>query len=218
MNCDKIELKTIDGETIAGLYYPTQSPRGGIVFAHMMPATKESWNELAGRLAQLGFSGFAIDLRGHGESSGGPRGYQHFGDAEHQKSILDVDAAAKFLFSKGITESQLALVGASIGANLSLKYLVDHREIKTAVLLSAGLNYRGLETVPLARALMSDQRVLLVAARNDGNNARENEELVAEIPEGVEKKIELFERGGHGTDLLDTQPRLAEQIIDFIAK
>ncbi len=218
MNCDNVTLKTTDGETIAGLYYAVPNARGGVVFVHMMPATKESWDVLAARLQQLGYAGLAIDLRGHGESSGGPKGYQHFGDAEHQKSILDVDAAVKFLFSKGVTESQLTLVGASIGANLALKYLADHHEIKTAALLSAGLNYRGIETPVAAHALASDQRVLIIAARDDGGNANENEELATEIPEGVEKKIEIYAVGGHGTDLFESQLELCERIIDFIAK
>jgi pimeloyl-ACP methyl ester carboxylesterase len=218
LNPEHATLKTIDGETIAGLYEAVPNARGGIVFLHMMPATKESWSELSGALARLGYAGLAIDLRGHGESSGGPKGYQHFGDAEHQKSILDVDAAAKFLLSKGIIEHQLVLVGASIGANLALKYLADHHEIKMAVLLSAGLNYRGIETSTAARALASDQRVLLVGARDDGGNAGENEEIFTEIPEGVTKHIELYESGGHGTDLLEAQPRLTDLIIDFITK
>ncbi len=218
MNCDNVTLKTTDGETLAGRYYGVTSARGGVVLLHMMPATKESWSGIAERLQQLGYAGLAIDLRGHGDSSGGPRGYQHFGDAEHQKSILDVDAAAKFLFSKGIIESQLTLVGGSIGANLALKYLADHHEIKAAVLLSAGLNYRGLETPPAARGLVAGQRVFLASARDDGGNANENEELATEIPEGVEKQVEIYDRAGHGTDMLDAQPKLAEHIIDFITK
>ncbi len=218
MNCDKIELKTIDGELIAGLYYSVQNARGGVAFLHMMPATKESWDGLAARLQQLGYVGLAVDLRGHGESSGGPRGYQHFGDAEHQKSILDVDAAVKFLFSKGIVEHQLVLMGASIGANLALKYLADHHEIKTAILLSAGLNYRGIETPLAAKALVVGQRVLLTSARDDGANASENEELATEIPEGVEKEIQIYDRAGHGTDMLIAQPGLADRVIDFITK
>lgn len=221
---EKIVLKTIDGKDIAALYYPVAEPKGlalslskgGVVFAHMMPATKESWNKLAKRFAQEGFMSIAIDLRGHGESSGGPQGYQKFTDEEHQKSILDIDAAAKFLFSKGMLPEKLSLIGASIGANLALKYIVDHHDIKTAVLLSAGLNYRGIMTEPLAHALSSGQRVLLVSAEDDGRNAEENKELYASFPETIEHKIQIFPHAGHGTTILENQPELIEEILDFV--
>lgn len=212
----QITLKTLDGQEIAGVFYDVAEPKGAVVFSHMMPATKESWADLADLFASRGFSCLAIDLRGHGESEGGPDGYKKFTDEDHQKSILDVDAAAKCLLGKGFPASQIVLVGASIGANLSLKYMGDHNDFKTAALLSSGLDYRGIATEPSAHALTDGARVLLVSSRDDGDNAAENEALMAAIPARVEKKLQVYDKAGHGTQMLGREPELATLIMQFV--
>lgn len=211
-----IALKTLDGEVLAGMFYDVVEPKGAVVFVHMMPATKESWASLAELFASRGFVGLAIDLRGHGESEGGPDGYKKFTDEDHQKSILDVDAAVKYLLGKGFPASQIVLVGASIGANLALKYMGDHNDFKTAALLSAGLDYRGIHTESAARALSDGARVLLVSSRDDGDNAAENETLAATMPATVEKKLNIYDKSGHGTQMLERESGLAKLIVDFV--
>ena len=221
----KIFLTTKDGVKIAANLYPIESPAGWIIFSHMMPAMKESWNDLAKRFQGAGYEGIAIDLRGHGESiSGGltrKLNYRNFFDAEHQKSILDLEAAADFLIKeRKAAAGKISFVGASIGANLSLQYISEHPEFKTAVLLSPGLDYRGVKTEPMVKKLSAGQKVFFVSAQDDirsgGNNAEENQKLYDLTPPEVEKQIKIYETGGHGTDILKSQPELAEKIKDFI--
>ena len=116
-------LKTSDGIKIAYDLYDVADPKGYIILAPMMPATKESWRDFANFTQKQGYSSIAIDLRGHGQSEGGPNGYENFSDNDHQKSIRDIEAAVEFLKNKGARPDRIILVGASIGANLSLKYL-----------------------------------------------------------------------------------------------
>ena len=222
----KIFLTTEDGVKIAANLYLAESPKGWIVFSHMMPAVKESWNDLAEIFYGAGHESIAIDLRGHGESvSGGfasKLNYQNFSDAEHQKSILDFEAAAYFLIKeRKAAADKVAFIGASIGANLSLQYISEHSEFKTAILLSPGLDYRGVKTEPLARNLKAGQKVFFVSAKDDvrsgGDNAEENQKLYDLIPAGAEKKIKIYETGGHGTDIFKKHPELAELVKDFIA-
>lgn len=218
-----LNLKTLDGKDLAAaLYAPRpedgEALRGGIVFTHMMPATKESWDALAAKFAEDGYLGLAIDLRGHGESDGGPKAYTKFTDEEHQKSILDLDAAAKFLIGKGLTAEQIVFVGASIGANLSIRYLADHHDFKTAVLFSAGLNYRGVESERAARELAAGQRILLISSKDDGENASENETIYAALKEGVIRDIKIYDRGGHGTNLLTSHSELNEIILALVTE
>ncbi|MDP2648083.1 MAG: alpha/beta fold hydrolase [Candidatus Yanofskybacteria bacterium] len=216
-----MELTTKDNKRIAADYYPAENPRGWVVYLHMMPATKESWRSLASYLAKNGYEGIAIDLRGHGASDGGPNGYEEFSDAEHQASIKDLEAGLKHLEGAGAVPKRIALIGASIGANLALGWLAEHEEYPCAVLLSAGSNYRGIETEPLARELRRGQRVLLVAARDDdragGNSAAQNEAIAAAMPEEAGKELLIYETGGHGTMLTEAHPELAEKILNFIA-
>jgi dipeptidyl aminopeptidase/acylaminoacyl peptidase len=45
---EKIRFKTIDGVTITGNYFkPLKKQAPVFLLLHMMPATKESWNEFA---------------------------------------------------------------------------------------------------------------------------------------------------------------------------
>lgn len=137
-----------------------------------------------------------------------------------QASIHDLEAAARFLQdTAGAAADKLYFIGASIGANLSLQYLSQHPEITKAVLLSAGLNYRGVMTEPLVQQLrLPNQQLLLISARDDGDNAAMNERLAAAIPAGVPKQLFILESGGHGTDLLHSAEgqRVTEEILNFL--
>ncbi len=216
-----IILRTLDGLDIAAsLYAPANSGDrslvGGMVFSHMMPATKESWEIPAIHFAEKGYLGLSIDLRGHGESSGGPKSYAKFTDEEHQKSILDLDSAAKFLMGKGLKAEEIIFMGASIGANLSLKYIADNRDFKSTILLSPGLDYRGIEAEQLSATLAPRQRVFIISSRDDGGNAEEAKIIFSAIKDGVEKRLEIFETGGHGTDIMKHQPDALKMIEEFI--
>ena len=216
-----VTLKTEDGCRIAGLFGGVESPRGWVLFLHMMPAAKESWGELTERFGKEGWATLAIDLRGHGESEGGPEGYKQFSDEGHKASRHDVKAAVEFLESEGAELEKTVVVGASIGANLALQYLADNKKVRAAALLSAGLNYHGVNGEVAAERLEGGQRVLLVAARDDeragGAADRQAQTLYEEMPIDVDKNIIIYERGGHGTDMLKTEelPDLTEAIIAF---
>lgn len=216
----KVFLTTKDGIKIAANLYKVDNPNGWVMFSHMMPVAKESWDDLAKRFQNLGYESIAIDLRGHGESDGGPKGYLNFSNAEHQKSILDLEAAVDYLVKeRQATSNKVVFVGASIGANLSLQYISEHPEFKTAVLLSPGLNYRGIKTEPLVKNLKAGQKVFFVSSRDDPNaenNVEENQKLYDLAPNGVEKEIKIYDIAGHGTDILKNQPELMSLIIEFI--
>lgn len=197
---------------IACDFIEVKSPKGYLVLVHMMPATKESWRSFAAGARKAGYASIAIDLRGHGESDGGPNGYRNFSNAEHQKSILDLQAAVDYLQGKGAKPEQIYFVGASIGANLSLGYLAERPDFKKAVLLSAGLNYRGIAAKPLLGKLKPDQKIFAVASRDDNDNVEENEKLFGT---GANNLI-IYDRGGHGTDILENNPESIKTILNFL--
>jgi len=68
--------------------------------------------------------------------------------------------------------------------------------------------------------LQSGQKVFFVSAKDDdrsgGNNADMNQKLYDLVPAGVEKKIKIYESGGHGTDILKNQQELKGLIVEFI--
>lgn len=211
-----VRLTTQDGVSLAGTYVDVRSPHGWAVLVHMMPATKESFVPLAAALADAGYASLAIDLRGHGASDGGPEGYETFTDQDHQRSALDIDAAAAYVRTRGADDAHIVLIGASIGANLSLQYLANHPALPAAVLLSPGLEYRGVSAKEYIVMIQKGRGIFIVSSQDDGYNAQEAAELWGLIPDGVIKQKEIYARAGHGTTMLEKEPLLAERIIQFI--
>jgi len=221
---DKVIFKTKDSVEIHGLYAPTENQSApAVLLLHMMPAAKESWGQFQEKLREAGFQSLAIDERGHGESvwkDGERIDYKNFTDTEQQEKILDVEAAMRFLAEQGVELGQTAIVGASIGANLALQYQAEHGEIKATVLLSAGLNYRGVETEPSAKRVLPEQSVFLSGAKEDvrssGASCADAAQTLFNLLPSKNKKIAVFEGREHGTDMFSAHRELADEIIKWL--
>lgn len=220
----QVKFLTKDGVEIHGLYSDVEDKNApAVLLLHMMPAVKESWREFQKELQRAGFQSLAIDLRGHGESvlkNGKRIDYKNFTDAEQQEKIYDVEVAISFLKEQGIELNQIALAGASIGANLALKYQAEHPEIKASILLSSGLDYRGLKTESLAENIAESQSVYLAGAtedsRSSGQSCADMAETLFSLLKSKNKKLKIIEGKEHGTDLLVAYPKLIAEIINWL--
>jgi len=116
----------------------------------------------------------------------------------------------------GLEDEALSIVGASIGANLALEYAAAHPSLGRVVALSPGLDYRGIATMPFVRALTKDQRVMLVSSREDEESAG----AVEKLAETSLAKTELvvFDGGGHGTDLFETETGFVARVAEWLAR
>lgn len=218
---EKITFETSDRVTIVGDWSAPANAKHAALLLHMMPATRVSWLPLSRALNEAGFATLAIDLRGHGESvtlrqaQGDKKlDYQKFSDAEHQASRLDADAAMNFLKSKGFREENISFVGASIGANLSLDALCRYKGATRAVLLSPGLDYRGVKTEALMKGLSAHQRVWIVAAEGDAYSAESSAAL-----QKLQKEtstVTIFRGSAHGTNLFEPEPTLIPQMVQLL--
>lgn len=213
---EKINLNTEDNVRIAGNYYDSGSSRA-VLFLHMMPATKESWQNFAESLKKFGISSLAIDLRGHGESidQGGVKiNYQDFEPSQHQASSKDVESAINWLKAKGFVYNHIGVAGASIGANLALQALGYYPEIKTAVAISPGSDYRGIQPGPFIGAYQPDQRVLFIASHEDTGSAITSQGFYDQIQS--QAKLIMLENAGHGTNIFKNSPATFEETINWI--
>jgi alpha-beta hydrolase superfamily lysophospholipase len=214
---ERITFETSDRVAIVGDWSLPNAAKRAVLLLHMMPATRVSWLPLSRALNEAGFATLAIDLRGHGESvaQGDKKlNYQNFSDAQHQASRLDVDAAVNFLKSKGFGEENISFVGASIGANLSLDALYRYKGATRAVLLSPGLDYRGVKTDSAMRQLGALQKVWIVAAEGDSYSAESAlalQKLQKEIA-----TVTIFHGSAHGTNLFEPEPTLIPQMVQFL--
>jgi len=212
----KINFTTSDGLKLAALAWDNNKAPVSVILMHMMPAAKESWIPLADELSgKGGYNVLAFDFRGHGESQGG--NYEDFTPEQHQQYYLDLEAALSYA-KQHFPDTEIYLGGASIGANMAIKYLAEHHEIKKAVALSAGLDYYGVKGEELVTKTDPSQDLLLVAAADDmrksGTAASRQAEILYDLANCQKEKL-IFQTGGHGTAMLAAHPDLSQTIQDF---
>lgn len=214
MQMEEITFKTEDGVEIAGNYFKPKKEHSPVfLLLHMMPSTKESWNSFASLLQDNGFAVLAIDLRGHGRSidkNGMRLDYKEFKDPQHRESMKDIAAAKEFLAGKkNVDVSRLAIAGASIGANLALWQASLDKDVRLLILLSAGLNYRGIQADQLAPAFSG--HVYMLASEGDTNAANSSRQLLNFFP--GDKKLEIINGKFHGTDMFLPESGLMDKLL-----
>lgn len=211
-----VQVSTKDNVDIAGDFYEYEGAKKGVLLLHMMPATRSSWKAFADTLQTAGFAVLAIDLRGHGESQGGPDGYKDFSDAEHAASRADVERAADFLREQGVSELHIA--GASIGANLALQYASEHQETRSVILLSPGLVYRGVATAPALAALAPDQGVMLAASEDDAYSFESVGTLAQTLSFDEAHQLRTFANAGHGTTMFEHEQEFMDELVMWLGR
>ncbi len=215
----RVVLQTADRVALVGSFEPGTS-KGAVLLLHMMPADRTSWGALQTALVERGVASLAIDLRGHGESliQGDRRlDYQTFQDEDHQASLLDVDAALTWLAHRGHPAGSVALVGASIGANLALVTAAHITAIPAVALLSPGENYRGVQTFEAARQLAPTQAVWAAASQGDDQQSFDDTRRILDLVKSSDKSFHPYTSAGHGTILFQTDPQLIDTLADWIA-
>lgn len=201
----KLKLTTTDHITISGIYTKINSDTA-VILVHMLNRSKEDWNNLTNALNNANFTTLMIDMRGHGESDGN---WQQFSDDDFKKITLDISAAKDYLTQHKHTT--VYIIGASIGANAALRFSADDPTITKIVLLSPGENYHGVTTFDAAPR--STGNVLVITSKDDPQSYSASQRIAHLAPRA---QTILYEKGGHGTTLLTTQPELEEKIIRFL--
>jgi len=196
---ERVELKTSDNVTVFGSYYP--SGEKGVILLHQLGLDRRSWDTFAKILQQQGFSVLAIDFRGHGESQGK---WQSFTNKDFQAMLLDAKAAGTFLHKKEKNVS--AVLGASIGANTAFRYSSEFKV--PAVLLSPGLEYRGIDI----NNITSTAPTLIIVSEGDTYSADSSKELDANNLFGTHSLV-VLPGDKHGTYLL---PTAEDSILSFL--
>ncbi len=198
---ERVELRTEDNISLVGNYYPAGG--NGILLLHQLDLDRNSWDRFAKLLQQRNLSVLALDFRGHGESQGK---WQSFSEKDFRAMLLDAKAGAAFLHAKGKNVS--AILGASIGANTAFRYSAEHRV--PAVLLSPGLDYRGIDI----NTVTSTAPTLILVGVRDAYSHTSSVELDANNLHGSHELV-VLDTDKHGTFLLD-EPGMRDRIFAFL--
>ena len=156
-SADPVTFLGKDNVELVGTWYPNKSlaTKKTMVLLHGVASQKEEWNDFCNFLSRSGWNVLIYDQRGHGKSihkkTGESIQYNSFYargiNSEWGNMVLDLHSAVQFISkSYKISQNSIVLGGASIGANIALRYASDHPEIPLAILLSPGLDYQGLTT------------------------------------------------------------------------
>jgi len=179
-----IQLITEDGIRLKATVYEADGP--GVVLLHMLDKNRHDWDAFGRQLQSLGYHVVSVDLRGHGESD---LTWKDFSPKEFNDMVLDAKAAQQYL------GKDVAVIGASIGANIALNFASDD-SVKTVVLMSPGLEYKGVKSEESIENL--DKPVLIIAAEGDTYAADSSRKLHS-LNSNAELKI--YDGKEHGTGL-----------------
>ncbi|MGH9372425.1 MAG: alpha/beta hydrolase [Vicinamibacterales bacterium] len=207
-----VTLRTEDGLALAATWYePSFRPASAVILVHMLNRSRRDWEGVARRLTAEGIGALALDLRGHGESSG-----QAVADGGYESMVLDIKAARTFLAGRGeVAQTRVGIIGASIGANLAALAASTDPSIASLALLSPSLDYRGLRIEAAVRKL-GTRPVLLVASDDDPYALRTTRDL-EKAGDGL-REVLILTQAGHGTTMLARDPDLVRALVDWFRR
>lgn len=216
---EPVELKTSDGVSVSGYFVKGGGGKApAVVLLHMLGGAKEDWDGILRDCLLPGttFSYLAIDLRGHGESTrkdGESISAASFGEGDFRDMTRDVKAAVDYLRRRDdVDGDSIAVVGASIGANVAINYAAEDERIKAAAMLSGALDYRGVTTAD-AIARYGVRPLFLAAAKEDLPAGRQIKRMAAKA--GGRKVVSILQGNLHGTRMFGATP-VGDQLADFL--
>jgi len=201
-----ISIHTEDGLSLHARVEKVSHAEKGVVLVHMLGRNAGDWDFFAQKLARNGVEAIAPDLRGHGQNA-----RHDLAEADYPAMLDDVKAAVAWLRAQGVR--QVSCTGASLGANLCLRAAADDPEIVNVVMLSPGLNIKGI-TSGDALASYGDRPLLLVASKDDSYAARTAE--VLEDKALGQRHLELLDDAGRGTRMLNRDPSLEGLVLSWL--
>ncbi|MBI4394121.1 MAG: alpha/beta fold hydrolase [Euryarchaeota archaeon] len=191
-----------DGFRLVGTMSKVSGAMTAVVMMHGVNEDRRSFNATAERLVAEGFTVFAYDQRGSGESkirNGCVVEWESLTTPEIGGLVDDARLAAAF--TVGASDARAVVyVGASIGANAALNAAVYTGFAKGAALLSPGIDYRGIRADAAMTVVPAGVSILMQVAMNDTYSNQSAAFLANEA--GNKATLSVYSGGDHGTALL----------------
>jgi alpha-beta hydrolase superfamily lysophospholipase len=205
-----VTFASADGTSIAAeLFEASPRPAPGVVLVHMLSRNKGDWGNLGDRLQDAGITALAIDLRGHGNSSGSALSLPDM--------VQDVRAAVLWLSARqGVRPDAIGIVGASLGASLAMLASADLPAVRVLALLSPSLDYRGLRADSAVLKQIGGRAIWLAAATDDPYALRSVREIAANASGPRDER--LVNGQAHGTRMLGADAELGRSLVDWLRR
>lgn len=197
-----VTFMTSDGIKISGNIFGT----GGkwVILSHMLQTDQTAWFDFAELLKQNGFIVLTYDFRGIGHSGGSmyKKGVQNM--------YLDLEAAMSFI--KQFNPEKIYLVGAVVGATVSLK--VAAKETVNGVVSISGLEEFQDLSVKDEIGTVTAPKLFLASSKD--KKAAENAQILFDGSVDP-KEIQILEGSSNGTNMLSEYgDSLKQMILDFL--
>ena len=205
-----VTFPSLDGTSLAADYFEASArPAAAVVLVHMLMRSKADWGNLPDRIQDAGITALSIDLRGHGASSGSSQPLANM--------VQDVRAAVLWLAARqGVRPGSIGLVGASLGASLSLLAAVELPAVRAIALLSPSLDYRGLRTDVNLVKRVGGRSMWFAASAEDPLALRTLRDFAAENSGPREQMIS--NTVAHGTGLLERDADVGRALVDWLRR
>ena len=218
---ESFEVKTPDDVTLHGKLYVKSKETPLVILIHMLNRSEEDWKVLTPSLLEKGFNVVSFDMRGHGKSIQDDKTWKSFSDADFLKIMDDVVLIKQKLKEQNkIAVDKIYIVGASIGANLAVKFAHKDASILGLVLLSPGISYHGVdiqEDIVFPRKMP----VFFVTSLGDKYSHESTQKLIEKYKASKNAsthELKVFSSGEHGTALFQRYPELKDTIADWFKK
>jgi len=189
-----------------------------VVVLHQMGESHMAWKKFWESLYAQGIATFAIDLRGHGMSiydlkqkRNRPLNTFYADDflkyPDDIKYLVDTCIAR---YGDRLNTSQIAVVGASIGANAGLLYALSEPRVKYLAMISPGIDYKGLN---IAQAMKDIKGVdIFLATADQDMYSYVCVELLTDL---FKNKVdyEVYQTFYHGNRLFSSDPDLFQRVL-----
>lgn len=206
-----LQATAADGLLLLGDFYPAAAENApAVLLMHQNGSSRASWQPLLPALIESGYAVLAVDLRGHGETGG---------DEDWDAATGDVQTWLDTLRAQpGVRADAIATIGASIGSNLALVGCANDEQCVTAVALSPGLDFFGVQPEAAVTEGLRARSALLVAAQGDRESAEAVRQMLANAQGDIAAR--LYAHGRHGTNMFPIRQRpddpLAMLILDWL--
>ena len=213
----RVQLSATDGSAVvADLYTSPTSVAGapGVLLVHQFQLSRTQWGTLPDELATAGYRVLAIDLRGHGESD------PYDGNltdilSDPDGAPLDVSAGLSYLRGDGQADpARIAIVGTSIGANLTVAAAIDEQ---AATYVSLSARQSAVEIFAGAPADSMTSVFFLASDGDSGGTQAANAQTMFDNT-AEPRRIHIYEgTSDHGAAILANQNDAAGMILDWLS-
>lgn len=214
-NARVITLTTTDNVSIRATLSTPQDLDAkvpAVILIHQGGSNRHEWSTLTPELLGRGYVVLAYDVRGHGESDPVDSIRKLFDDPH--LAPLDLQAAIQFLQTLSeVDPERLAVIGASIGANLAAM-ASSEMTVKTAVAISgktsAVYNLAGKTTLAM-------RSVFFISSDGDQNGKRATWATELFDRTGEPRRLEIVKNSRrHGVGVFEDQPQTRQMILEWL--